>query len=119
MEKYKLFDAEYKFASIVWDSEPINSTELVRLCADKLGWKKSTTYTVLRKLCDRGILQNQDAVVTSLVKREDVQKYESNVVIEKSFGGSLPKFLTAFLDERKITKQEAEQLKQIIEEAVK
>ncbi|HZK56759.1 MAG TPA: BlaI/MecI/CopY family transcriptional regulator [Clostridia bacterium] len=119
MEKYKLFDAEYKFSSIVWDSEPINSTELVRLCADKLGWKKSTTYTVLRKLCDRGILQNQDAVVTSLIKREDVQKYESNVVVEKSFGGSLPKFLTAFLDERKITEQEAEQLKQIIEEAIK
>jgi BlaI family penicillinase repressor len=119
MEKYKLFDAEYKFASIIWDNEPINSTELVRLCTDKLGWKKSTTYTVLKKLCNRGILQNQDAVVTSLIKREDVQKYESNAVIEKSFGGSLPKFLTTFLGDRKITEQEAEELKQIIEEAVK
>ena len=70
MEKYKLFDAEYKFVSIIWDNEPINSTELVKLCADKLGWKKSTTYTVLKKLCGRGILQNKDATVTSLVKRK-------------------------------------------------
>ena len=119
MEKFKLYDAEYKFTSIIWDNEPINSTELVRLVADKLGWKKSTTYTVLKKLCDRGILQNRDAVVTALVKREDVQKYESKAVVEKSFDGSLPKFLTAFLGERKITEQEAEELKQIIEEAVK
>ncbi|MDD2216058.1 MAG: BlaI/MecI/CopY family transcriptional regulator [Eubacteriales bacterium] len=119
MEKYKLFDAEYKFTSIIWDNEPVNSTELVRLCRDKLGWKKSTTYTVLKKLSDRGILQNKDTVVTALVKREDVQKYESNAVVEKSFDGSLPKFLTSFLGERKITEKEAEELKQIIEEAVK
>ncbi|NLN86565.1 MAG: BlaI/MecI/CopY family transcriptional regulator [Syntrophomonadaceae bacterium] len=119
MEKYKLFDAEYKFASIIWDNEPVNSTELVRLCAGKLGWKKSTTYTVLKKLSERGILQNKEAVVTALVKREDVQKYQSNAVVEKSFDGSLPKFLTAFLGERKITEQEAKELKQIIEEAVK
>ncbi|MBZ4647221.1 MAG: hypothetical protein JG777_2710 [Clostridia bacterium] len=119
MEKYKLFDAEYKFASIIWDNEPINSTELVKLCADKLGWKKSTTYTVLKKLCERGILQNKDATVTSLVKREDVQRYESRAVLEKTFDGSLPKFLTAFLSGRKLSEQEAEELKRIIEEAVK
>lgn len=119
MEKYKLFDAEYKFASVIWDNEPVNSTELVRLCAEKMGWKKSTTYTVLKKLSERGILQNKEAVVTALVKREDVQKYQSNAVVEKSFDGSLPKFLTAFLGERKITEQEAKELKQIIEEAVK
>ena len=119
MEKYKLYDAEYKFASVIWDKEPINSTELVRLCADKLGWKKSTTYTVLKKLCERGILKNQAALVTALVKREDVQKYESNAVVEKAFGGSLPKFLTAFLGERKISEQEADELKLIIQEAVK
>ncbi len=117
MEKLKLYDAEYKFACLIWDNEPINSTDLVRLCAEKLGWKKSTTYTVLKKLCDRGILQNQDAVVTARVKREDVQKFESTTLVEKSFDGSLPKFLTAFLGERKITQQEAEELKQIIEEA--
>jgi predicted transcriptional regulator len=119
MEKYKLFDAEYKFVSIIWDNEPINSTELVKLCADKLGWKKSTTYTVLKKLCGRGILQNRDATVTSLVKREDVQRYESRAVLERTFDGSLPKFLTAFLSGRKLSEQEAEELKRIIEEAVK
>ena len=119
MEKYKLFDAEYKFVSIIWDNEPINSTELVKLCADKLGWKKSTTYTVLKKLCERGILQNKDATVTLLVKREDVQRYESRAVLEKTFDGSLPKFLTAFLSGRKLSEQEAEELKRIIEEAVK
>ncbi|HHU86913.1 MAG: BlaI/MecI/CopY family transcriptional regulator [Pelotomaculaceae bacterium] len=119
MEKYKLFDAEYKFVSIIWDNEPVNSTELVKLCADKLGWKKSTTYTVLKKLCKRGVLQNKDATVTALVKREDVQRYESRAVLEKTFGGSLPKFLTAFLNGRKLSEQEAGELKRIIEEASK
>ena len=119
MEKYKLFDAEYKFVNIIWDNEPINSTKLVKLCADKLGWKKSTTYTVLKKLCDRDILQNKDATVTALVKREDVQRYESRAVLEKTFDCSLPKFLTAFLSGRKLSKREAEELKRIIEEAVK
>jgi len=119
MEKYKLFDAEYKFVNIIWDNEPINSTKLVKLCADKLGWKKSTTYTVLKKLCDRDILQNKDATVTALVKREDVQKYESRAVLERTFDGSLPKFLTAFLSGRKLSQQEAEELKRIIEEALK
>jgi BlaI family penicillinase repressor len=119
MEKYKLFDAEYKFVSIIWDNEPINSTELVKLCADKLGWKKSTTYTVLKKLCERGILENRDATVSALVKRDDVQRYESRAVLDKTFDGSLPKFLTAFLSGRKLSEQEAEELKRIIEEAVK
>ena len=119
MEQYKLFDAEFKFVSLVWENEPINSTELVRLCADNLGWKKSTTYTVLKKLIDRGILRNSEAIVTALVKREDVQRYESNAVVEKSFGGSLPKFLTAFLDERQLTEQEIAELKKIIEEAAR
>jgi predicted transcriptional regulator len=119
MEKYKLFDAEYKFASLIWDNEPINSTELVALSLEKLGWKKSTTYTVLRKLCQRGILKNEDAVVSAIVKKEEAQKYESQMVIEKTFDGSLPKFLTAFLGERKITQKEAEELKHIIEEATK
>ena len=119
MEKYKLFDAEYKFVSIVWDNEPVKSTELVRLCSEKLGWKKSTTYTVLKKLCQRGILQNKDATVTALIRREDVQRYESKAVLDRAFDGSLPKFLTAFLSERKLSEQEAEELRRIIEEAAK
>ncbi len=119
MEKYKLFDAEYKFVSIIWDNEPVYSTELVKICADKLGWKMSTTYTVLKKLRERGILQNSNATVTSLVKREDIQRYESRAVLEKTFDGSLPKFLTAFLSGCRLSEQEAEELKRVIEEAVK
>lgn len=119
MESFKLFDAEYKFASLIWENEPINSTELVKLCAEKLGWKKSTTYTVLRKLCNRGMMQNENTIVTSIIKQSEVQKYESEAIIEKAFDGSLPQFLTAFLGKKKITKKEAQELKNIIEEAAK
>lgn len=119
MEPYKLFDAEFKFVSLIWENEPINSTELVKLCLEELGWKKSTTYTVLRKLCERGILQNQNAVVTTLIRREEAQKYESEALIDKAFDGSLPQFLTAFLGKKKITEKEAAELKRIIEEAIK
>jgi BlaI family transcriptional regulator, penicillinase repressor len=119
MEPYKLFDAEYKFVSLIWENEPINSTRLVKLCLEKLGWKKSTTYTVLRKLCERSVLQNQNAIVTALIKREKAQKYESETLIEKSFDGSLPQFLTAFLEKKRITEKEAKELKRIIEGAIK
>lgn len=119
MEALKLFDAEYRFACLIWDHEPINSTELVKISSEKLGWKKSTTYTVLRKLCERGVLSNQNSIVVALVKREDVLRYESQSVVEKNFEGSLPSFLTAFLNARKITPKEAEELKKIIEEASK
>ncbi|MNB76680.1 Penicillinase repressor [compost metagenome] len=116
---YKLFDAEYKFACLIWDNEPINSTELVKLSQTKLGWKKSTTYTVLRKLCERGILKNEDATVTAIIKKAEAQQYESETVVEKAFGGSLPQFLTAFLGKKKLSEKEAEELKRIIEEATR
>ncbi len=119
LEAYKLYDAEYKFACLVWDNEPMKSTELVKLSQAKLGWKKSTTYTVLRKLCERGILRNENATVTAIVKKADAQKYESQTVVEKTFNGSLPQFLTAFLGGKKLTEQEAEELKRIIEEATR
>lgn len=119
MEPLKLHDAEFKFVTLIWDNEPINSTDLTKLALDQLGWKKSTTYTVLRKLCERGILRNEEATVTSAVGKEEVLKHESSAIIEKSFSGSLPHFLTAFLGDRKISKKEAEELKRIIEEATK
>ncbi len=119
MEKYKLYDAEFKFCSLIWDSEPINSTELVKLSQARLGWKKSTTYTVLKKLCERGILKNEDTMVSAIVKREDAQRYESTNIVEKAFDGSLPQFLTSFFGGRKISEKEAEELKRIIEEAAK
>ncbi len=117
MEKFKLFDAEYKFLNIIWELEPINSTELTKVCLQKLGWKKPTTYTMIRKLSGRGILKNESATVTVLVKREQVQKYESEVLLEKAFDNSLPSFLATFLRGKKLSKQEAEELKKMIEEA--
>lgn len=119
MEEYKLFDAEYKFMSIIWENEPINSTELTKLSLEKLGWKKSTTYNMIKKLSEKDMLINDNATVTSIIKREQVQKYESEVIIDKNFDGSLPAFLTAFLYNKKITEKEALELKRIIEEAVK
>lgn len=119
MEPFKLHDAEFKFVNLVWETEPVNSTELTRLALRHLGWKKSTTYTVLRKLCERGILRNEGAIVSTTVKREEVLRYESAAIIDKTFSGSLPHFLTAFLGDRKITEKEAAELKKIIEEATK
>lgn len=119
MEDFKLFDAEYKFLDIIWENEPVNSTALTKLCLEKLGWKKPTTYTMIRKLCGRGLLKNESATVTALVKREQVQKYESEALLEKSFDGSLPAFLSAFLQGRRISEKEAEEIKIMIEEAAK
>ncbi len=115
MEKYKLFDAELKFMNIIWEREPIGSGDLVKVCNEKLGWKKSTTYTVLRKLCNRGILKNEKTIVTAIIKKEETQRYESHEVVDKSFGGSLPKFLTAFFGDKKISREEAEELKKLID----
>ncbi|SNS25942.1 Predicted transcriptional regulator [Anaerovirgula multivorans] len=119
MENFKIFDAEYRFMCIVWEEEPVNSTELVKLCHNEFGWKKSTTYSVIKRLSERGVLKNQNAVVTALVKRIQVQKYESEQILEKTFDNSLPCFITAFLQDKKLTQDEAEQIKKMIEEAVK
>jgi BlaI family penicillinase repressor len=117
MDSFKLYDAEYRFVQIVWEREPVNSTELVRVCQERLGWKKSTTYTVLRKLCERGILKNENATVSSAVSREQVQAYESGEVVDRAFNGSLPAFLAAFLHGRKLTAAEADELRRMIGEA--
>lgn len=119
MENVKVFDAEYRFMCIVWEKGPINSTELVRLCGRQFGWKKSTTYSVIKRLSERGVLKNENAVVTALVNRIQVQKYESEQILEKTFDNSLPCFITAFLQDKKLTRSEAEQIKKMIEEAVK
>ncbi len=119
MDEYKLYEAEYKFMDIIWKHEPVNSTELTKLCFQLLGWKKSTTYTMIKKLSERGILNSQHATVTALIRREQVQKYESEILMEKAFNNNLPAFLAAFLKDRKISKQEAEDIKKMIEEASK
>ncbi|HHV98691.1 MAG TPA: BlaI/MecI/CopY family transcriptional regulator [Clostridiaceae bacterium] len=115
MVQYKLFDAEFKFMSIVWDSEPIKTRTLTELCQEKLGWKRTTTYTVLRRLIERGILRNENSTVYSIVKREQVQKYESETVVEKAFNGSLPKFIAAFLNDKTLSDEEAEEIKRLID----
>ena len=117
MEEWKLYDAEYRLMEIVWEKEPLSSTELYKACLPRLGCKKSTTYTVLRKLCERGFLKNEASLVTSLVKKEDVQRYESQAVVEKWFDRSLPRCLAAFLGERKLSEEEAEELKRLIDES--
>ena len=119
LEEFKLFDAEYKFMNIIWENEPVNSTQLSKLSLEILGWKKSTTYNMIKKLIEKNMLKNDNATVTSIVKREQIQKYESEVLVEKNFEGSLPAFLTAFLDNKKISEEEALKLKRIIEEATK
>lgn len=119
MEEYKLYDAESKFLDIIWELEPINSTELTRVCLEKLGWKKSTTYTMIRKMASKGVLKNENAIVTSLINKEQVQKYESEAVLEKTFDNSLPTFIAAFLQDKKLSKKEAEEIKKMIEEATK
>jgi predicted transcriptional regulator len=117
MQNLKIFEAEYRFLDIVWAEEPVNSTQLTKICAEKLGWKKATTYTVLRKLCERGILVNEEATVSAIIKRGQLQKHESEVLLNKSFDGSLPAFLAAFLDGKKISQGEADELKRMIEAA--
>jgi predicted transcriptional regulator len=115
----KIFDAEYRFMCIIWEKEPIASPALVKLCFEEFGWKKSTTYTVIKRLSDRGALKSENTIVTSLVSQLQVQKYESEQILEKTFENSLPSFITAFLQDKKLTQEEALHIKQLIEEATK
>ena len=110
MEYAKLCDSEYRFMCVIWEAEPVSSGQLVSLCQEKLGWKKSTTYTVLRKLCEKGYLENKDTIVSA-----QIQAKESEEFVERTFDGSLPGFIAAFLGGRKISGEEAEALKQMIE----
>jgi Predicted transcriptional regulator len=112
---YQLCDSEYKFIRIVWDAAPVSSPDLVALCGEKLGWKKSTTYTVLKKLCEKGLLKNDRAMVTVSVPRECVTSAEAENFVDRAFGGSLPGFLSAFMSGRKLTDAEAEDLKRLID----
>ncbi|WP_050809846.1 BlaI/MecI/CopY family transcriptional regulator [Desulfosporosinus sp. OT] len=100
---------------MVWENEPIQSGELAKLCEHELGWKRTTTYTVLKKLCNRGILQNDNSIVSAPVKREQIQQYKSHAVLEKSFGGSLPQFIASFLGNKKLSAKEAQEIKSLID----
>ena len=115
MEPIKLFDAEYRFMSIIWKHEPVNSTGLVKIANAELGWKKSTTYTVIRKLCKRNVLKNENTVVSSIVPKEQVQINESREFLDKIYDGSLKMFLVSFLDKENISAEEAAELKKVID----
>ncbi len=116
MLQYKLGEVESAFADLIWDNEPLPSSRLVELCADKLDWKKSTTYTVLRRLCQRGIFQNEGGLVTSLLSREEFMARQSEEFVDQTFNGSLPKFLAAFTTRKKLNREEIEQLQRLIDE---
>jgi len=116
MKDYKLTDSEEKFAELIWQNEPVGSGDLVKICEREMNWKKSTTYTVLKKLCDKGIFQNNNATVTSLISRDEYYARQSIRFVEDNFGGSLPRFLTAFISGRRLSRQQAEELKRLIDE---
>ena len=108
---------ETRFAEMIWQREPVSSTELVKLAAKELNWKKSTTYTVLRRLCERGIFQNQDGTVTSLISKQDFFAVQSEQFVEETFSGSLPAFLAAFTTRKKLSDAEISELQKLIDQS--
>lgn len=115
MDPLKLCESDYRFMAVVWSHEPLASGTLVELCRETLGWKKSTTYTVLKKMCEKGFAKNENATVTALIPRVQVQAYESELFVERAFDGSLPGFLASFLDGKTISQELADELKQLID----
>ena len=115
MADMRLGPVESRFAELIWDGEPISSTELVHLAERELEWKKSTTYTVLKRLCEKGIFHNEGGVVTSRLSREEYAARQSEQFVEETFSGSLPAFLTAFTRRKKLTEEEIDQLQRLIE----
>lgn len=115
MELPKIFESEYRFCLILWEHEPIGSGELVKLCREQLGWKNSTTYTVIKRLSERGVLKNENAVVSSLVSKDAVQAAEIDELVEKKFDGSLPAFVAAFTKHRKISEKELDEVQKMID----
>lgn len=112
----KLCDSDYRFMSVVWDNEPLKSGELARLCFEQLGWKKSTTYTCIRKLCEKGYIENSGAVVRSLISREEAQVNETGLFVERTFDGSLPMFVSAFMKSRKLSDKDVLEIRKLIDE---
>lgn len=117
MAEYRLGEVEMKFADIIWENEPIASGELVKLSEQKLNWKKSTTYTILKRLCEREIFQNVDGVVSSLISKEQFQLKKSEEFLEENYGGSLPSFVAAFASRKKLSREEIDSLRKIIGES--
>lgn len=116
MQTPKVFESEFKFLCILWEYEPIGSTALVKLCKEQLEWSKATTYTVIRRLCERGVIKNENAVVCTLVTKEQVQLAELDELVEKRFDGSLPMFFAAFSKREKLSEEQVAEIMRIISE---
>ena len=115
METPKIFESEYRFCLILWENEPIRSSELARLCKDRLGWSVTTTYTVIKRLSDRGVVKNEKAIVSSLISKEEAQIHELDELLEKKFEGSLPAFIAAFGRRQALSQKEIKESQRIIE----
>ena len=115
MEAPKIFESEYRFCLILWDNGPVSSGKLVELCKEGLGWSKATTYTVIRRLSERGVLKNENTIVSSLISKEEAQKSRLEEMVEETFEGSMPAFIAAFSKTKKLTRQEAQQLQALID----
>ena len=115
MEVPKIFESEYRFCLILWDHEPVKSSELVKLCQEKLGWKPTTTYTVIKRLAQRGVVKNEHTVVTALVSKDQVQGAEIDALVEEKFEGSLPAFLAAFTRGRDLSEETLDELQAMID----
>ena len=115
MDTPKIFESEYRFCLILWEHEPIKSSELVNLCKEQLGWKPTTTYTVIKRLSERGVLKNENTMVTALVTKDEVQAAELNEMVEKTFEGSLPAFIAAFTKHQKLSEAEIDAVQQMID----
>ena len=116
METPKIFESEYRFLLILWGHQPVSSTELVRLCREQLEWKKSTTYTVIKRLGERGVVKLENATVTALVTRDQVQLSESREFLGRTFGGSLPAFIAAFTGGKALSREDAQAIRQLIDQ---
>lgn len=116
MAEYRLGEIETRFADLIWENEPLPSGELVKLAEAELSWKKSTTYTILRRLCERGIFQNDGGTVTSLISKQEFNAAQSERFVEETFKGSLPTFIAAFTKRKKLSDREIEEIRKIIDE---
>ena len=117
METPKIFEKEYRFCLILWEHEPISRVELAKLCEEQLGWKTTTTYTVVKRLCDRGVLKNDNSIITSLITKEQAQAAEIDGFVEEKFGGSLPAFLAAFTRKQTLSDRDLDELQKMIDRA--
>lgn len=115
METPKIFESEYRFCLILWEHEPVTTTQLVKLCQEDLGWKRTTTYTVIKRLAERGVVKNENGMVTSLISKDEAQASEIDELVEKKFDGSLPAFLAAFTKRQTLTNQDLDEIQNMID----